>query len=183
MAHAHVVQLIASHKVRIARALARQVRGMSPNYATLDGPALEASFVRVLGHVAQYLTTGDDSGLKNHAAHTAQLRSALGFRVDDFMLATLVFLPVMRQFLLEHARDLHTGLRDYEAFESVAIPLMAEAANAFRRTGATQNRTFGEDDDDEITAPMGRPVEVVRGRGFAIESVIGDDKEELTPFG
>jgi hypothetical protein len=182
MAHERVVSLLSSHKVRIARALTRQLRGMSPNYASLDVDALEASFVRFVGYAAHYLSTGDDTSLRNHAAHTAQLRSALGFRLDDFMLASLVFLPVIRQFLIEHARDLPTGLKDYEAFEAVAIPMMAEAASTFRRAAANFV-DVADDDSDEITAPTGkrhRPSE--KPRPFALESVTGDAVDELTPF-
>jgi hypothetical protein len=179
MAHDHLIQLIGSHKVRIARALSRQVRGLSPNYASLDTAALEASFIRVLGHVGQFLTTGDDASLKNHAAHTAQLRSALGFRIDDFMMATLVFLPIIRQFLLEHARDLPTGLREYEAFEAAAIPVMAEAATSFRRAMAG-HETIGDDDlEDEITTPTHRAVVPARRASFTLETVTGEADEEL----
>jgi hypothetical protein len=181
MAHEHVVRLLTTHKVRIARALTRQVQGMSPNYATLDVDALESSFVRFVGYAAHYLSTGDDSSLKNHAAHTAQLRSALGFRVDDFMLATLVFLPVIRQFLLEHAPDLKSGLREYEAFEAASIPLMAEAATTFRRA-ATNFADIGDEDDDEITAPAGKRHSSANNRRFTIESVTGEASDELTPF-
>ena len=182
MAHERVVSLLTSHKVRIARALTRQVRGLSPNYASLDVDALEASFVRFVGYAAHFLTTGDDTSLKNHTSHTAQLRSALGFRVDDFMLATLVFLPVIRQFLLEHARDVQSGLRDYEAFEAVAIPLMAEAATTFRRAAADFT-DIADDDSEEITAPTGKRHRPSGGqRSFLLESVTGDASDELTPF-
>lgn len=181
MPHVRLVQLIGSHKVRIARALGRQVRGFSANYASMDSAALESSFGRVLGHVEHYLTTGDDTGLRNHTAHTAQLRSALGFRANDFMLASLVFLPVMRRFLIEQATDLQSGLRDYEAFEAVAIPLLAEAALSFRRAAAANHATIQDEDDDEITAPMGR-TEPVGARRFNIELVIGEPADEHSPF-
>jgi hypothetical protein len=183
MPHERIVSLLTSHKVRIARALTRQVRGLSPNYATLDVDALEASFVRFVGYTAHFLTTGDDTSLKNHAIHTAQLRAALGFRVDDFMLATLVFLPVIRQFLLEHSQDVQSGLRDYEAFEATAIPLMAEAATTFRRAGAGFADIADDDDDDEVTAPTGkRHRPSGKPRSFSIESVTGEATDELTPF-
>jgi hypothetical protein len=185
MSHDRIVSLLTSHKVRIARALTRQVRGLSPNYATLDVDALEASFVRFVGYAAHFLMTGDDTSLKNHAVHTAQLRSALGFRVDDFMLATLVFLPVIRQFLLEHSPDLSSGLREYEAFEAVAIPMMSEAATTFRRASA-DFADIADDDSDEITAPTGkrhRPSgKQATPRNFLLESVTGDATDELTPF-
>ncbi len=189
MSQARVVALIQSHRVRIARALVRQIRTLSPRYATVDPDALEQSLQRILSVVAHFLQTGDDASLRNITNHTAQLRQALGFRVDDFMSAGLAFLPVMRRFLLEHARSIEEGLADYETFEAVAIPLLAELARMFRIAAAENAEAFGaitSDDDDEfsdddITLPN-RLADVGRPGAFKIERVVGGDDEEFTPF-
>jgi hypothetical protein len=95
--------------------------------------------------------------------------------MGDFLLATLVFLPVMRQFLVEHSQDRAAGMRAYEEFEAIAIPVIAETATMFR-----QVTTDFDDDDADITKPDGR----ARAAGrFAIESVVGGPDDELNPFG
>jgi hypothetical protein len=175
MHNERTIALITSHKNRMARALARQVRSLSPNYATVDQSALEASFARMLGYVVQFLQSGDDNTLKEYAAHTAQLRSAVGFRADDFMLAALAFLPVVRRFLVENARDVATGLAAYESFEAVAIPLLAETGTLFRHATAK----LSDFEDDDITQPSAPKA---RRNRFVVESVVGDESEELTPF-
>ncbi len=185
MSQERVVALIGSHRVRIARALVRQIRTLSPRYGTIDSAALEQSLLRILSVVSHFLQTGDDASLRNLTTHTAQLRHALGFRVDDFMSAGLAFLPVMRRFLLEHARTVEAGLADYEAFEAVAIPLIAELARMFRVAGAVNAQAdhygFDEDDDNDITLPN-RLAVVGKPGAFKIERVVGGDDEELTPF-
>jgi hypothetical protein len=186
MSQERVVALIGSHRVRIARALVRQIRTLSPRYGTIDSAALEQSLLRILSVVSHFLQTGDDGSLRNLTTHTAQLRQALGFSVDDFMSAGLAFLPVMRRFLLEHARTIETGLADYEAFEAVAIPLIAELARMFRVAGAVNAKQgdhygFDDDDDNDITLPN-RLAVVGKPGAFKIERVVGGDDEELTPF-
>jgi hypothetical protein len=115
-------------------------------------------------------------------SNIAQLRQALGFRVDDFLLAGLSFMPVMRRFILEHARDTREGLNDYEAFEAIAIPLIAELARVFRHAGVG-DASIDDDDDDDITVPNGRPGRpaVSQLGAFVIERVVGDANEE-SPF-
>jgi hypothetical protein len=175
MSHERVVELLGSHKVRIARALVRQMRSLSPRYAALEPHALEENLVRLLGLTARFLETGDDSSLKNHTAYTAQLRQALGFKLADFMLATLSFMPVLRRFLIESAPDVAEGLADYEALESVAIPLMANAATLF--TDASD-----DDDDEDITQPNQKRSSLF-GSQWSIEKVTGSADEELMPWG
>ena len=109
MSKQRVVALITSHRVRIARALVRQIRALSSRYATIDPQALEMSLQRLLVAIARFLETGDDKSLRVATMNTAQLRQALGFRVDDFMSAGLSFLPVMRRFLVEQAPSVQAG--------------------------------------------------------------------------
>ncbi len=176
MSHERVVELLGSHKVRIARALVRQMTTLSPRYAGLEQKALEENLIRLLTLTARFLETGDDSSLRNHTAYTAQLRQALGFRVGDFMLATFSFMPVLRRFLVESAPDLKSGLENYEALEAVAIPLMANAAALFNEAADD-----GLDDDDDITVPnQKRPGSLSQ---WSIERVTGSADEEILPWG
>ncbi len=175
MSHERVLDLLGSHKVRIARALVRQTRALSLRYAGLDQNALEASLLRLLTMFARFVETGDDANLREYTRHTAQLRLALGFKVDDFLLAALAWLPVLRRFLFEHAESPQQGLEDYEAIEAILIPLLAESAAVF-------GDASDELDDDDETAPNGKRISISRGAAFAIERVIGSAEEELTPF-
>jgi hypothetical protein len=179
MAHERVVELLTSHKVRIARALVRQMRSLSPRYAGLEQGALEGSLLRFVAMTAQFLKTGDNANLREQTLHTAQLRQALGFKADDFMLAGLSFLPVMRRFLLEHASSLPEGIEDYELFEAEAIPLLAESVILFNDASDGL-----DDDDDDPTVPNVKRASLSRSRStFSIERVTGSAEDELTPFG
>ena len=184
MAHERLISLLTSHRVRIARALVRQVRSLAPVYATVEPEALEQSFQRFLSTVAHLLKSGDDSSLRETASNTAQLRQALGFRVDDYLLAGLSFLPVMRRFLVESGPTVREGLEDYEAFEALAIPLIAETARIFKNASRDVFVGLGDDDDDDDNDDITIPNQKIgRTRSpWNIESVIGGADEELTPF-
>jgi hypothetical protein len=181
MAHERVVALISSHRVRIARALVRQIRSLSSQYRTVEPAALEMSLQRILVVIARFLETGDEKALMATTTNTAQLRQALGFRVDDFMSAGLSFLPVMRRFIIEHAKDIREGLDDYEAFEAVAIPLLAALVRVFRHAGADHSGIDDDDDADDITIPNKPRPTTATLLPFAIERVTGPASEE-TPF-
>lgn len=176
MSHERVVELLGSHKIRIARALVRQMRSLSPRYAALEAIALEENLVRLLTLIARFLETGDESSLRTHTAYTAQLRQALGFELADFMLANLSFLPVLRRFLVESAPTIAEGLADFEALEAVALPIMANAAVIFSASGEEH-----DEDDDDITLPNARRPMLSRS-GFSIERVTGSADEELVPW-
>lgn len=185
MSKQRVVALITSHRVRIARALVRQIRALSSRYATVDPQALEMSLQRLLVAIARFLETGDDTVLRTATMNTAQLRQALGFRVDDFMAAGLSFLPVLRRFLVEQAPSVQVGLNDYETFEAVAIPILAELARMFRYAGvegSPVDSEFGDISDDEDEDDITMPNRQLAGQlQFAIERVTGADSEE-SPF-
>jgi hypothetical protein len=185
MSKQRVVALITSHRVRIARALVRQIRSLSSRYATVDPQALEMSLQRLLVAIARFLETGDDTVLRTATMNTAQLRQALGFRVDDFMAAGLSFLPVLRRFLVEQAPSVQVGLNDYETFEAVAIPILAELARMFRYAGvegSPVDSEFGDISDDEDEDDITMPNRQLAGQlQFAIERVTGADSEE-SPF-
>lgn len=126
-----VVSLLRSHRVRIARALVRQTRALAPRYEQLDQTAQERSFLALLIAVERLLERGDDKPLLDTAANIAQLRSSMGFHVEDFSLASLGFLPVIRRFIIENSANIAEGLEDYEAFEAIALPFIGRAASIF----------------------------------------------------
>ena len=182
MSNERVVELLTSHKVRIARALMRQMRALSPRYASLEQTALEASLLRFVAVTARFLQTGDDGTLREQTLHTAQLRQALGFKADDFMLAGLSFLPVLRRFLVEHAPSVQQGLDDYETFEAIAIPVLAESVVLFREAGSDD--LANDDDEDDPTVPNARRSMLgSKLSPFSIERVTGSAEDERTPFG
>lgn len=126
-----VVTLLRSHRVRIARALVRQSRALAPRYEQIDQTAHERNFLTLLIAVERLLGHGDDKPVLNAAANLASLRASMGFHVEDFTLASLGFLPVLRRFIIESSASLQEGLDDYEAFESIALPLIGRAASIF----------------------------------------------------
>lgn len=170
MSSARVVSLLRSHRVRIARALVRQARALAPRYEQIDQAAQERNFLALLVGIERLLERGEDGPLLDAAAHTAQLRAAMGFRMEDFVLAGLAFLPVIRRFIIEHAGSTEEGLDDYEAFEAVALPFVGRTASIFL------------DAAEEPTMPNGGPpvrTDAERQlKPIRIERVIGGEDEE-----
>lgn len=135
-----VVKLLRGHRVRIARAMVRQTRALAPRYEQLDSMAQERSFITLLIATERLLERGEEAPLLDAANHIAEMRAAMGFRVDDFVLAALGFLPVLRRFIVENARNTDEGLDDYEAFEAIALPFIGRAATIFLE--ATEDPTM-----------------------------------------
>lgn len=167
MPHERLVTLLRGHRVRIARALVRQCRALVPRYAHVDEVALEHSFLLLLVGVENLLDHGEERQLLKATAHIAELRASTGFRVDDFVLAALAFLPVLRRFIIERAPHVEAGLDDYESFEAVALPVIGRAASIFM------------DATEERTAPNERPGRKSPPRGpMRIERVVGTEEDE-----
>jgi hypothetical protein len=173
-----VVSLIRSHRVRIARALVRQTRALAPRYEQLDQTAQERSFLALLIAVDRLLSAGDDRPLLDTAANIAQLRNSMGFHVEDFALASLGFLPVIRRFIVEHSASLQEGLEDYEAFESVALPFIGRASSIF--LDAAEDPTV----PNNVRPLVAQRVKTDRDAGalrpLRIERVTGTQEEEET---
>ncbi|MCC7071286.1 MAG: hypothetical protein IT383_08185 [Deltaproteobacteria bacterium] len=170
-----VVKLLRGHRVRIARALVRQSRALAPRYEQLDSTAQERSFLTLILATERLLDRGDDAPLLDAAGHLAEMRAAMGFGVDDFALAALGFLPVMRRFIIENARSTDEGLDDYEAFESIALPLIGRAATIFLE--ATEDPTMPNQQRSTL-ATLKRPAPVSGIARLRIERVTGTDEEE-----
>jgi hypothetical protein len=166
-----VVKLLRSHRVRIARALVRQTRALAPRYEQLDATGQEHSFITLLLAVERLLERGEEGPLLDTAAHLAQMRAALGFRIEDFSLAALSFLPVMRRFIVENSATVSEGLDDYEHFEAIALPFVGRATAIFLEAS------------EEPTVPNARRVQTTPDgpmKPLRIERVTGTDEEEET---
>lgn len=174
MVHDRVVKLLRGHRVRVARALVRQARALVPRYEQIDASAQERNFLSLLLGVERLLEHGDDEPVLEVASHVAQLRASMGFRVDDFSVASLCFLPVIRRFILEHSESLQQGLDDYDDFESVALPILGRAANIFMDATEEETQPNGRDPRKKRVVSAG-PMKPVR-----IERVTGDEDEEAT---
>ena len=174
MAVDRVVVLLRSHRVRIARALVRQTRALAPRYEQVDPLAQERSFVALLLAVERLLDKGDETLLLDAAANLAQIRAAMGFRVDDFVLASLSFLPVLRRVIIENSSSTQEGIEDYELFEAIALPFIGRAATIFL------------DASEDPTVPNGAKPKLPRVdpkspmRPLRIERVTGTEEEEET---
>jgi hypothetical protein len=174
MGKERVVKLLRSHRVRIARALVRQAKRLAPRYEQIDSLAMERSYMSVVFAVERVLETGDDAMLADQTEQLAQMRLAMGFQMEDFLLASLGWLPVMRTFLLEHGKDLAESIADYDEFEAIALPLCARAAAAFVEAG------------EDPTQPNAKRVRLStstlkRLRSLPVERVSGSDDEEDEP--
>jgi hypothetical protein len=174
MGKERVVKLLRSHRVRIARALVRQARSLAPRYEQIDALAMERSYMGLVFAVERVLEAGDDSMLADQTEQLATMRSAMGFQMEDFLLASLGWLPVVRTFLLEHGSNLAESIADYEEFEAVALPLVARAASVFVEAG------------EDPTQPNAKRPRLATSalkqlRSIPVERVSGSDDEEDEP--
>jgi hypothetical protein len=160
--HPRLVSLIRGHRVRIARALARQVRTLSIRYKRVEVEALEKSFFGLLLAIEDFLATGSDQNLIDRTKHTANLRAQLGFQLEDLAMAGMCFMPVLRRFLMDHSKTMDEAMADFDSFEAVAIPLLSRMMSLFRTS-------------TDITSPGDNTL-------FTIQNVEGDDDDELTAY-
>jgi len=126
-----VVKLLQGHRVRIAKALVRQARALAPRYEQLDLLAMERSYIQLIFAVEKMLAHGDDSSLIEQTEQLAAMRRATGFQMEEFLLGSLGWLPVMRRFILEQGQSIDEAIADYDAFEAIALPFVARAASTF----------------------------------------------------
>ena len=132
------------------------------------------SFITLLLATERLLERGEEAPLLDAANHIAEMRAAMGFGVDDFALAALGFLPVLRRFIVEHARTVDEGLDDYETFESIALPFIGRAATIFLE--ATEDPTMP---NQLRPQPPARQSQTTSGlQRLRIERVTGTDEEE-----
>jgi hypothetical protein len=174
MGKERVVKLLRSHRVRIARALVRQARSLAPRYEQIDALAQERSFVGLVFALERVFEDDDDSMLAEQTEQLAMMRVAVGFQMEDFLLASLGWLPVIRTFLVEHGTNLAESLADYEVFEAVAIPLVARAATAFVEAGEDPTQPNAK-------RPRISTSSLKRLRSLPVERVSGSDDEEDEP--
>jgi hypothetical protein len=158
--NARLVGLLRTHRVRIARAMARQVRSLSPRYQQVEVEALERSFYGLGAAIERLFESGDHAELLDRTVFTAQLRAQLGFQLEDLTLAGICYFPVIRRFLLDHSANIDDALDDLEDFDRAAIPLFARAVTMFR-------------DASDATVPG-------NFAPFAVENVVGQEDEEQT---
>lgn len=181
MSHQRVVSLLRSHRVRIARALVRQTRALAPRYEQLDQAAQERNFVALLLAVETLVEKGVEAPVLDQVSHLAQMRAAMGFRVDDFVLAGLAFLPVLRRFMIENSKNVEEGLDDYETLEAIALPFVGRAASIF--LDAAEDPTVPNANRQGLagapTQPQGQRLAQAMTK-LRIERVTGTDEEEET---
>lgn len=183
MSHERVVSLLRSHRVRIARALVRQTRALAPRYEQLDQSAQERNFVALLLAVETLVEKGVDTPVLDQVSHLAQMRAAMGFRVDDFVLAALAFLPVLRRFVIENSKSIQEGLEDYETLEAIALPFVGRAASIF--LDAAEDPTMPNASKQAAagapTQPQGKRIDAAKAMTkLRIERVTGTEEEEAT---
>jgi hypothetical protein len=169
-------QLIRSHHLRISQAIARQLQRTVPRYRQVDASVLERNIATIMGGVQQLLEHGSEERLLRIVADVAQLRQMSGFKLPEFLVASLCFLPVIRRFLIERSGDLQEGLARYEAVEAIALPLMGRVATIFM--DAAEDTQPNSETAFLLAGEKGRPRAAVP-MPFEIEAVTGDEQVEL----
>lgn len=179
MAHERVVELLRSHRIRIARAWARQVRAVVPRYRDVEDVALEKNLGNLVAAFERVLSGGSERTLLQSATGVAQMRLAAGFAIPDLVVATVCFLSVIRRFLVDKAPTVEQGLDDFEAVEALCLPLLSKISHVFlESSNDTMPGGFDVRKFQELLSGESGPFPRI-----AIEPVRGDDSEEDTPVG
>lgn len=122
-------ELLSLNKEPLSAAIVRQLKSTVPRYADVDAHAMGQNVTAILKGVERLLEKGDLATLKRIISELVQLRAASGFGVDELITAGFCFLPVLRRFFTEHARDIGTGLDAYEHLESMVLPMFGFVAS------------------------------------------------------
>lgn len=163
-------KLLKSHKVRIAKAMARQVQSLVARYRNVDQTVLEKNLATLMDAGYLLFSAGDESRLMMVMQHIMQIRSLGGFQTSEFLLACMSFLPVMRRLLFEKL-PVAQALAEYEAVETVALPFFGRFVSLFEEAQAQWQEDATPVDLARRFGPMG---------SVAVEAVVGDDDVELT---
>ncbi|MFH1807589.1 MAG: hypothetical protein ABIJ09_02500 [Pseudomonadota bacterium] len=125
--------LIGAYLKPLAKATAQQVREMVPRYNQVDQVALVRNIELILDATRGVLEQGDERRLMSVLTTIMDLRQAAGFTIRDFVVASLAGFPVARRFFIARSPDAVEGLRLFEAFECVMLPITGRIADTFSR--------------------------------------------------
>jgi hypothetical protein len=162
------VALLRPNTGPLSAAVVRQLKRTVPRYREVDSHAMQRNVGAVLKAVEQLLAKGNIETLRSTISELVALRSATGFGVDELITAGFCFLPVLRRFFTEHARDVGAGLDAYEYLESMVLPMFgfvaSHAANIEEVTNPGSSAWQAVDfpasieslEEDEVTQPNQR---------------------------
>lgn len=121
------IELIDGSKDGLTDAVSRQILKFVPRYKGAD--LLETNVRAILDGIAIMVRGESREELVKTVEVITSNRSATGFSVGDYALASMCFLPVLRKFFLEC--DPERGLEMYDIVESVSFPFMAQCISIF----------------------------------------------------
>jgi len=163
------LELLRLNREPLARAIVRQLKSTVARYANVDGEAMGHNVHRLLGGIELVVENGDLKTLQRVTSEMISLRTTSGFGVDELVTAGVCFLPVLRRFLVNNARDIGAGLDAYEHLESVTLPMFgwiaSHASNLDEVTDPLATSweavafpaSIEELEEDEVTQPQSRP--------------------------
>lgn len=160
MASKTTLQLFRNNRTRIAHAVAAQIQNSVPRYQHVERQALTANADTLLEGVELLLASGDDRTLMEALGVIMRLRQVSGFSIEDFLVAVLCALPVLRRFYLSHCTYVEEGLKSYEEVEAAMIPLYGQAMAGFARMAEEADTLPGQRspllpfEEEEETATM-----------------------------
>jgi hypothetical protein len=163
-------RLMKSHHVRIAQAVVRQIQVTLPRYRRVDPNDLLRNVAAVVGGLQHVLESGETDRIIRTAENLVERRQGGGFGINEWVMAMLCFLPVMRRFLVAKALDPASGLEAYESLEAVAIPLVGRVAGLY-----VESASLGTDPDVDLGGLLASPAGLTP---MTIEPVTGDDAVE-----
>lgn len=173
------VSLVEADRLRLARAIARQIQVTVPRYQSVDADALAGNIHTVLGSVRPLVISHDTVRLGRVVEDIVRLRVAAGFGFGEFLASALCFLPVIRRFLVMRAKDPAVGLEMYERVEAVVLPFLGQVATVFL------DASFEVTDPDAFSGEKFLSMLSERGRTpfppVRISLVEDDDSEIETP--
>jgi hypothetical protein len=141
------IELLQEYRPLLARAIASQVQQTVPRYRGVDADALARNVDKILEGIQHLIDHGDERKVMETLSMVMSLRQVSGFTINDFVVACICALPVVRRFYGAKAQSFESGMSHYEDFESIAIPLVGRVASTFMRLA-----------DGEATSPGRVPV-------------------------
>lgn len=134
-----IVELIRGGREQLIDRFAMRLLETIPQYSRLDGPSLRASIDGFLERLLELAEGDDKRPMEERIAEVSRSRTEQGFSPSDFLHATLLAQPVLREYVRACGpRDDPSFAHEYARIEALLNAVAISAANIFAETVTVQ---------------------------------------------
>jgi PAS domain S-box-containing protein len=134
-----IVALIRSGREQLVDRFAMRLLETIPQYSRLGGPSLRASIDAFLERLLELTVSDDKRPMEERIAEISRSRTDQGFSPSDFLHATLLAQPVLRDHVRTAGpRDDPDFAREFARIEALLNAVAISAANIFAETVTAQ---------------------------------------------